>query len=132
LAFLAASPILVCLALFSGRLVQEFMKPDWAAAGAVLSLLAIAGAFAILAFLLDPVFVCTGRAQTQFLVRTGFALVLLVGVAVLAPFGPVAVAAWHITASCLLAVTAICLRGSLHAPVRNVFASLLYGEFAPW
>ena len=130
LRFLAfvAWPILVCLALFSERIILAFAKPDLVVAGSVLALLAVAQMFNTLTLFLDPVMVCTNRGRVQFFVRLGFTFVLLAGVLVVARHGPVAVAAWQMVSNGLLSITALWLiRSALELRGREILMALLHG-----
>jgi O-antigen/teichoic acid export membrane protein len=101
-----AVPVLACTALFSGRLFSTFAAAGWASAAPVLTLLALARVLSIFDFFLDPVLVCTGRSRLQFRLRTLQTCLVLLGVALTARYGPIAVAGWQLLASASIATVA--------------------------
>jgi O-antigen/teichoic acid export membrane protein len=121
-----ATPVLACVALFSARLFATFASADWASAGPVLLLLALARVASMFDFFLDPILVCTNRSAYQFRLRTAQTVLLLLGVALTARHGPIAVALWQLICSAAVAVMATALiRRLLQVPMREVFYAAL-------
>jgi O-antigen/teichoic acid export membrane protein len=120
LAFLAW-PILTCLALFSERAFHAFLKPEWAVAGPTLSVLALARLFHVLEFFVEPALACRGKARLFFHFRMSLTALLLVGIVVVARYGPLAVAQWQAGINTLGGlIAAILVRSALNLRIAPV------------
>jgi O-antigen/teichoic acid export membrane protein len=101
-----AWPTLFCLALSSRRIFSVVAREDWSNAAPVLTVLALSRIPDSLIFFLDPVLVCTGRSGSQFRMRTIGTIVFVIGVAVSAFRGAIAVAQWQLVYGIMLGMIA--------------------------
>lgn len=103
---LFAAPVAIWIAVLAGPLIYVLLGPEWVGATGVLSALAISEIFAVAVFPIGDAFKAAGRQRPYIIIQI-IAMVMLVGLMVLAaPAGLVAVA-WARTAQLALFVVAI-------------------------
>jgi hypothetical protein len=86
-----------------------------------LSVLALARLFHVLEFFAEPALACSGKARLFFRFRMSLTALLLVGIVVVARYGPLAVAQWQAGINTLGGViAAILVRSALNLRVAPV------------
>lgn len=103
---LFATPVAVWIAVLAGPLIYVLLGPEWTPATGVLSALAISEIFAVAVFPVGDAFKAAGK-QRAYIVIQVIAMVVLVGLMVLASPAGLDAVAWARTAQLALFVVAI-------------------------